>query len=397
MNLDIKEQQNLQVSTEHSVSANLNDSNGNTSGNGNGNGNNNGHKNPPVQKAAIIYSYVKREYFPTEEQYITEASAYDDAIFISKELEKLGIDVAVIPANENIIQELSLHQPEIVFNLVDSIKGKEYLSATIPGILDMMDIPFTGSGLLGLALCHNKFLVKKLLQTAGIPVPNFQLFHSASDKLDVGMRFPLISKLNEIHGAVEINRDAVSENEKQLRDRLSYLIKTYDQPVLVEEFIAGREITAFILQGNVTKIYLAEKVFNKPDEKYVFATFDDQWGESPADRASWPYTYARYEDNLLKEYVRKAFDITDMLDYAKFDIRLDASGRYYFIDSNANPAFGPKELNTAMGLIVQELYGVPFGEILRRLINNTLGVNSEAGIVTNNENQNAESSIETSQ
>lgn len=361
--------------------------NASVDGNVNGSGNGNGHKTPPVQKAAIIYSYVKREFFPTEAQYITEASAYEDAIFIGRELEKLGIDVALIPANDNIIQELTLHKPEVVFNLVDSIKGNEYLSATIPGILDMMDLPFTGSGLLGLALCYNKFLVKKLLQTAGIPVPNFQLFHSPSDKLNIEMRFPLISKLNEVHGAVEINKDAVSENEKQLRERLSFLIKTYDQPVLVEEFIAGREITAYILQGNFTKIYLAEKIFNKPGEKYVFATFDDQWGESSPDRSTWPYVYAKYDDSLLKEYVRKAFDITDMLDYAKFDIRLDASGRYYFIDSNANPAFGPKELNTSMGLIVQELYGVPFGEILRRLINNTLGVNSEAGIGNSPENQ----------
>ncbi|PIS22026.1 hypothetical protein COT50_04190 [candidate division WWE3 bacterium CG08_land_8_20_14_0_20_41_10] len=342
--------------------------------------NGNGHKLPPVKKVAIIYSFVKREFFPTEVQYITEKSAYDDAVFIGKELEKLGIETTLIPTNESIIEQLTLCKPEVVFNLTDSIKGNEYLSATIPGILDMMDIPFTGSGLLGLALCYNKFLIKKLLQTAGIPVPNFQLFHTPSDKLNIDMRFPLISKLNEIHGAVEINQDAVSENERHLRDRLAFLIKTYNQPVIVEEFIAGREITAYVLQGNFTKIYFAEKVFNKPDQKYIFATFDDQWGECSSDKSTWPYTYAKYEDNLLKDYVKRAFDITDMQDYAKFDVRLDASGRYYFIDSNANPAFGPKELNTSMGLIIQELYGVPFGEILRRLINNTLGVNSESGI-----------------
>ena len=365
-------------------------SNNSSNGNCNANGNGNGHKAPPVKKVAIIYSHVKREFFPSDQQYITEASAYDDAVFISKELEKLGIEVAIIPAKDSIIQDLLDSKPEVVFNLVDSIKGNEYLSATIPGILDMLDLPFTGSGLLGLALCYNKFLVKKLMQTAGIPVPNFQLFYTANDKLNIDLRFPLISKLNEIHGAVEINKDAVSENEKQLRERLAFLIKTYNQPVIVEEFIAGREITGYILQGNVTKIYLAEKVFNKPDEKYVFATFDDQWGESSSDKSTWPYTYAKYDDTLLKDYVRRAFEITDMLDYAKFDVRLDASGRYYFIDSNANPAFGPKELNTSMGLIIQELYGVPFGEILRRLINNTLGVNSESGISVNGENQNAD-------
>lgn len=357
--------------------------NGTTNGISTTNGNGNGHKTSPIKKSAIIYSYVQRDFFPTEAQYITEKAAYDDAVFIGKELEKLGIENTLIPSNDSVIEQLTLCKPEVVFNLTDSIKGKEYLSAAIPGILDMMDIPFTGTGLLGLALCYNKFLIKKLLQTAGIPVPNFQLFHTANDKLNIDMRFPLISKLNEIHGAVEINQDAVSENEKQLRDRLAYLIKTYNQPVIVEEFISGREITAYVLQGNFTKIYFAEKVFNKPDQKYIFATFDDQWGDYSSDKTTWPYTYAKYEDNLLKDYVKRAFDITDMEDYAKFDVRLDASGRYYFIDSNANPAFGPKELNTSMGLIIQELYGVPFSEILKRLINNTLGVNSESGISTN--------------
>ncbi|HAZ29926.1 TPA: hypothetical protein DCY43_04300 [candidate division WWE3 bacterium] len=337
-------------------------------------GNGNGHKSVSISRAAIIYSYAERGFFPTEELYITEKNARDDAVCIARELEKMGVQATLIPSNDSIIDELGKTKPEIVFNLVDSIKGNEYLSATIPGILDMLDIPFTGAGLLGLAICYNKFLTKKLLQSAGIPTPNFQLFHTPLDILNVELRYPLISKLNEIHGAVEINATAVAENEKQLRERLTYLIKTYDQPVLVEEFIVGREITAYVLQGNVTKIYLGEKVFNKPDEKYVFATFNDQWSEdTPADKALWPFYYAKYEDSFLKDYVRKAFDITDMLDYAKFDIRMDASGRYYFIDSNANPDFGPKELQTGMGYIIEDLYGVSFQDILRRLINNTIG------------------------
>ena len=61
-----------------------------------------------------------------------------------------------------------------------------------------------------------------------------------------------------------------------------------------------------------------------------------------------------------------------MADYSKFDVRLDQSGRYFFIDINANPAFGPKVSYTAIGLVVEELYGIPFVEILTRLIKNTL-------------------------
>ncbi len=324
-----------------------------------------------INKLAIIYSYVEREFFPTEEQYITEKDAERDANIIADEIRKLGVETILIPGNDKLTEELLTHKPEMVLNLVDSIKGKEYLAATIPGILDMLNITFTGAGLLGLALTYNKFLTSQLLQSARIPVPNFQIFYTPGDILEPYLRFPLISKLNEIHGAVEINETAIAENEKQLRERLAFLINTYDQPIIVEEYISGREITAFVLQGNVTKIYLAEKIFNKPDQKYIFSTFQDQWGEEKPGEE--PFHYEKYEDTLLKEYVKKAFDTTDMEDYAKFDIRLDSSGRYFFIDSNANPAFGPQELMTAMGYIVQKLYGVPFAEILKRLINNTIG------------------------
>ena len=147
-------------------------------------------------------------------------------------------------------------------------------------------------------------------------------------------------------------------------------MNTYKQSVIVEEFIVGKEITAYVLEGQNRKTYLAENIFNKPGEKYVFATFDNQWVDSEENRVS--YKYEKAEDNQLKEYVRKAFDIAKMRDYAKFDIRVDISGRYYFIDSNCNPAFGPKELGTALGYIVEDIYGISFPEILKRLIINTM-------------------------
>ncbi len=355
-------------------------SNGNGRGNGNGNGGatdigvNAATEGRPIEglTIGIIHSDVKREYFPTEEQYITEKDAETDAAVIAQHLVKLGALPILYPGNESLVENLRRDNPTMVFNLVDSVKGNEYLSSTIPGLLDMLDVSYTGAGILGLALTYNKFLVKKLFSQVGVPVPNFQLFSTPNDILDPNLRFPLISKLNEIHGAVEITENAVSENEKDLRDRIKFLINTYDQQVLVEEFIVGREITCYQLEGLNRKIYLAEKVFNKPDHKFVFATFEDQWINNPADRSQWAYTYQKYEDPGLKDLVRKAFEVTRMADYGKFDVRMDQSGRYFFVDANANPAFGPKESFTAMGLIISEIYGVPFVDIIKRLVNNTL-------------------------
>ena len=325
----------------------------------------NGDKLP--EKVGIIYSEVKREYFPTEDQYITEKDARADAQMIAPYLERFGIKTKMYSGNADLTKLLRKDKPDMVINLVDSIKGFENLSSAIPGVLELLDIPYTGGDILGMSITMNKFLVHKLLQQNGVPVPNYQLFNSANDYLDPTLRFPLISKLNEIHGAVEISREAISENEKHLRDRLKYLISTYKQSVIVEEFIVGREITCMLLEGLNKKVYLAEKIFTKVAEKYTLSTFEDQWllesGES--------FHYQKYDDALLKEYVKKAFDVTKMYDYGKFDVRLDQSGRYFFIDSNLNPAFGPKESDVAISNIL-DMYGVKFSEILKRLLLNTI-------------------------
>jgi D-alanine-D-alanine ligase-like ATP-grasp enzyme len=315
----------------------------------------------------IIYSEVKRQYFPTKNQYLTEKDALRDAKIIASYLEKLNIKVHLYPGNAKLPQKLKANKPEMVLNLVGSVKGNEYLASTIPALLELLEIPYTGAGILGESLSYNKFLIKKLLQQNGVPVPYYQLFNTPTDPLDPTLRFPLISKLNEIHGAVEITLDAVSENEKHLRERLKFLISTYQQPVLVEEFIVGREITSILLEGLNKKVYLAEKVFPKSQRKYIFATFEDQWLDSGQES----FHYQKYKDPLLTEYVKKAFEITKMTDYGKFDVRLDSSGRYFFLDCNSNPAFGPKETEAAIANIL-DLHSISFLEILKRLLLNTM-------------------------
>ncbi|PIP57029.1 hypothetical protein COS80_01775 [Candidatus Woesebacteria bacterium CG06_land_8_20_14_3_00_39_27] len=321
------------------------------------------------KKIAVLYSDVKRSYFPTESQYITEKDAEDDAKIIAKYIHGLGIETHLLSGNNNLPINLKKIKPDIAINLVDSFKGFENLSSSIPGVLEILEIPYTGADILGMSLDSNKFVIKKLLEQNGVPVPSFQLLATLNDQLDPTLRFPLISKLNEIHGAVEITKDAVSENEKHLRERLKFLITTYKQPVLVEEFIVGREVTAILLEGLNKKVYLAEKVFSKEKEenKYIFSTFEDQWL-----RAGYSsFHYVKFDDPILKEYVKKAFDVTRMYDYGKFDIRIDQSGRYFFIDSNTNPAFGPKECDVAISVIL-DLYGISFQEILKRLMLNTV-------------------------
>lgn len=319
------------------------------------------------RSVGIVFSDVRRDYFPTESQYITEKDADHDAALIAEYLRAMGINANLYPGDSSLPQNLMIEKPDVVINLVDSVKGDESLASSIPGLLELLGFPYTGADILGLSLDTNKFLIKKLLEQNGIPVPRYQLLTSPSERIDPTLRYPLISKLNAVHGSVEITEDSVTENEKDLRKRLRYLLHTYKQPVLIEEFIVGREVTGILLEGWNKKVYLAEKIFSEVDRKYQFITFEDQWIAEGYNA----FHYEKYHDPVLREYIKKASDVVKMYDYGKFDIRIDQSGRYFFIDSNCNPAFGPKEQNVALSVIL-DLYGIPFTEILKRLLLNTV-------------------------
>ena len=319
------------------------------------------------KKVAILHSDVKREYFPSEESYSAEKDAIHYADVISSYIQKLGIETKLFPGNSSLIELLKEYKPDMVLNLVDTLKGSDYQASIIPAVLELLEIPYIGTDSLGLALSSNKFLISRLLESNGVPVAHSQLFRTPTDYLDPTLRYPLISKLNETHGSIELNKDAVSEDEKELRERLRYLITTYKQPTLVEEFIGGREISAVLLEGLNKKVYLGERIFSNQDEKYQFVSFDIKWGSGTLNDTH----YQKYEDPILREYVKKAFAVIGMYDYGRFDIRVDSSGRYIFIDSNPNPFLGPKEVDSSMG-IIPDLYGVTFEETLNRLIINTI-------------------------
>jgi D-alanine-D-alanine ligase-like ATP-grasp enzyme len=132
----------------------------------------------------------------------------------------------------------------------------------------------------------------------------------------------------------------------------------------VEEFIVGKEFTTYLLEGAMRKVYVGEKVFRKNDFKYQLATFEAVWNDVDS------YDYGRADGHdILEGYTRTAFEVLKMDDYAKFDVRQDASGRYYFIDCNANPAFGPIECDCALSHVLK-LYDIDFEEVLRRIIIN---------------------------
>lgn len=316
---------------------------------------------------AILYSDAKRKYFSSVEQYKTEAEVYFRSKVIKKHLDKLGFKAILLPGDILLFNKLKKLKPYIALNLVDSVGGKEEKISLVPAILDFLSIPYTGAGVIGLSINADKCLTKVILKQFGIPVPKFQLFTNEKQKLDNSINFPLIVKLNEAHGSLEINQKAIVENEDQLSRRIKYLVKKYKQTILVEEYIRGKEVTVLMIDDRNKKIILAEERILFKKDKYPLYDFEAAWGKKEI------YDCMQYKLNRrIANDIKKAFEVLQFKDYGRFEIIINKNGDYYFIDANANPAFGP--YGTTSGPFGYLLYAnkISFDFVMKLIISNVI-------------------------
>ncbi len=316
--------------------------------------------------AVIIYSEAKRSDFPSDALYETEAEVYPRSKIVKRHIETLGYRVILLPGNADLIKKLQKIKPEIVFNLVDSMYGKEELCPVIPAMLEAVRIPYTGAGMEGQLLNMDKHLTKIIMRENKIRVPPFQLFSHPNERLNPDMKFPLIVKLNRLHGSVEINQEAVVENEFQLKKRIKYILSKFGGQVIVEKYIPGTEITVMIVDDKKDPIILGEERIMLRPQKYKMYGFDEAWSDEEL------YDVKKYSlGKKIKEEIKRAFDVLMMKDYARFEIIIDDIGNRFFIDANSNPAFGPSEAGEAFGHMLK-MYDIPFVNVAKKIIDNTL-------------------------
>jgi len=310
---------------------------------------------------------VEREFFPTEEAYQAEKEVEGRAAEVLQVLERIGIPARLYSGGEQFLTELLADRPDLVLNLVDTLRGRDALQASVPGALELADIPYTGAGMHGLVIGNDRHLVKQILKANKIPTPAYQYIKRSGAKVKADLGLPLIVKLNEGGGSVGIDNYAVKETLEDAQKQVDELIAAYRMPVIVERFIDGPEITAVVFEDRRRRhLFLGQKVFGlRPDGKYEFTSLESY---SQPD----PYRYAPVLDQELagkiEQYVIKVFKILHSKDYSKYDIRVDeATGTPYFTDCNPNTAFGPS-LGLPFTEIAETLYGVTFERVLLALL-----------------------------
>ncbi|HZD10302.1 MAG TPA: hypothetical protein VE553_03090 [Candidatus Binatia bacterium] len=161
-----------------------------------------------------------------------------------------GHSVTVLEGSLSLIENLANVKPDICFNICEGHFG-DAREAHVPAILEMMRIPYTGSRVMTLALALDKPMTKRVLSYHKLPTPGFQVFERVNEPLDPDVAFPVFVKPSREGTGMGVSPDSIVRDEEQLRNQLRLQFERYDQPILVEQFIEGRELTVGVV-GNLT-------------------------------------------------------------------------------------------------------------------------------------------------
>lgn len=270
---------------------------------------------------------------------------------IFKAIKELGhepIFLGVFDDADRLVKDLARIKPDLVFNQCCAFKGRRDYEPQIAGVLELLEIPFTGTPSLGLSLCQDKNLCKKILSHHHIRVPKWTL--SKKENPIRGLKnfaFPAFVKPSREEGSEGISLDSFVESEKDALERVHFLHERYKSDVIIEEFVPGREFYVSVIGAKRLQVLpIRELTFREyPEDTPRFATYKAKW--DPEYRKRWGIRnefakgLSETEQNEAERIVKKAFEVLEIGAFARFDLRLSQDGQLVMLEANPNPSLSP--------------------------------------------------------
>ena len=268
-------------------------------------------------------------------------------------LKELGHDsghLAIFDDIDLLRQKVKIFQPDVIFNLADQFKNNRSFDQNIVSVLAMQGVPFTGCGATGLTLCKHKGISKKILGYHRIHVPGFVVLPRGRR---VGrprrLKFPILVKPLKEESSLGISQASFVENNDQFRERVQFIHEKYDNDVIAEEYIEGRELYVSILGNHRLDVFpIRELVFREvpPDEPKI-ATYKAKWDEEYRKRWGLQNQFAEGLDpavvRRIEQTCRRIYRLLTIDGYARLDLRLTPRNEVYFIEANPNPMLAGDE------------------------------------------------------
>jgi len=310
----------------------------------------------------------------TEER-MSEESVDQMAFEVLEAVTELGYSAVVLPLQRSFLRFLDKMKKlnfDVLINLCEGFRGRPQLEANVAAALELLEIPFTGNSSRTLALCQDKYKTKAILNAHGLPTAKARLMTSAEEVTD--LRFPLFVKPNAEDASLGIHPESRVADQDALRRQVDRLLRTYEQPVLVEEYIDGREFNVAVFDNHELKALPVSEIdfSGMPASAPRICSYEAKWFE---DHEYYTHTVpvcpAKIADETrdkLQTTALAAFRATGCRDYARVDFRMDGAGNLAILEVNPNPDIS---LNAGYARALKA-FGLDYKLFWQQLIDNAL-------------------------
>ena len=279
-----------------------------------------------------------------------------------------GFKVEKIGNAGNLLERLSSLKVDIVFNISEGLFGRNRESQ-VPAILEMAGIPFVGADALTLGLTLDKIMAKKIFIADKIPTPKFFEVSSKEQLNSINhYKFPLIVKPRFEGSSKGLSESSRVKTKEELCQQVEYIINSYKQPALVEEFISGQEFTVAIVGNDEPEVMAAVQIkidgkLKLNDKFYTFARIT-------SDRLEYicPAKITAELKKTLNELALKTYRAVECLDFGRVDFRVDQDGRPYVLEINPLPSLSTEDVFK----LVAENVGITYDDIIGKILNSAL-------------------------
>ena len=282
---------------------------------------------------------------------------------ILESMREIGYEAKYFPADLRSFEELKEFNPDIVFNSSEGHYG-ESREAQMPAVLDLLRIPYTCAGVLGMSLSHNKHIAKQMFRYAGLPTANFFVMSSMSELDGLGLKFPMFVKPASEGSSIGINEKAIVYDRGELEYQASMILNTIHSKVLVEEYIEGREFTIGILGNEVLPIVEIISPTGFYDREQKEDLHSEVYRICPADLPV-------EKTHELQQIALKAKKILNLEDVCRMDLRMDREGNPYILEVNPIPLMHPDPEQASL-VYASRAAGFTYTDIVRKIIESAL-------------------------
>jgi len=282
-------------------------------------------------------------------------------------------EVIPIESDEYAYERLLSEQPQLVFNIAERVFGPNRESH-IPSLCEILNLPYTGSDPLTLAICLDKSRAKEILSYHGIPNARFWAVETLAELPD-DLPLPVIVKPMYEGSSKGIKNDSVIFKPGAVRAYVGQVLDTYKQPVIIEQFLSGREFTVGVL-GNLPDLEVLPIVEidhgKLPSGAVPIYSYEAKWiwdvPEKPLQIFQCPADLTESLRQQICTLVRQVYKVLRLKDWSRIDVRLDAAGQPHILEINPLPGILPNPEDNSCLPKAARTAGYSYSQMIHRVV-----------------------------